>query len=68
MIIVGEFHAQYGGGLPDRISKRFPESQVKILSQIWAEGMSDDEIQKALQPSQTEGPRGDFIWVSKPTK
>lgn len=68
VIIVGEFHAQYGGGLADRILKRFPEAQIKILSQIWAEGMSQDEIQQSLQPSILEGPRGDFIWVSKPTK
>ncbi len=66
VIVVGEFHAQYGGGLKDRILKRWPEARVKILSQIWAEGLSAVEIQQELQPSATEGPRADFIWVSKP--
>ncbi len=66
VIIVGEFHVQYGGGLADRISKRLPGITVKTLSQIWAEGMTDEEIQVALQPSVLEGPRADFIWVSKP--
>ena len=66
VIVVGEFHAQFGGGLADRIRKRWPEAQIKILSQIWAEGMSAEEIQQELQPSAVEGPRGDYIWVSKP--
>jgi uncharacterized iron-regulated protein len=66
VIVVGEFHAQYGGGLADRILKRFPEAKIKTLSQIWAEGLTDEEIQQELQPSLVEGPRGDFIWVSKP--
>jgi len=66
VIVVGEFHAQFGGGLADRISKRWPEAKIKILSQIWAEGLSDEEIQQEMQPSPQEGPRGDFIWVSKP--
>lgn len=66
VIVVGEFHAQYGGGLADRISKRLPGVRILTLSQIWAEGMTDEEIQKELQPSATEGPRADFIWVSKP--
>lgn len=66
VIIVGEFHAQFGGGLANRISKRLPETKIKILSQIWAEGMTDEEIQQEMKPSEVEGPRGDFIWVSKP--
>lgn len=66
VIVVGEFHAQFGGGLADRILKRDPQAQVKILSQIWAAGYSDEEIWQELQPSSTEGPRGDFIWVSRP--
>ncbi len=64
VIIVGEFHAQFGGGLANRIRTRFPSADVQILSQIWAEGMTDEEINQAIQPSPVEGPRGDFIWVS----
>jgi uncharacterized iron-regulated protein len=66
VIVVGEFHAQFGGGLADRIYSRFPEASVKIVSQIWAEDMTEDEVQHELQPSPVEGPRADFIWVSKP--
>lgn len=66
VIVVGEFHAQYGGGLKDRILKRWPEARVKVMSQIWGEGLTEEEIQQELQPSEIEGPRADFIWVSKP--
>lgn len=75
VIIVGEFHAQYGGGLADRILARAPNTPVVILSQIWAANMaedgsvtpmSDDEIKTEITPSDVYGKRGDFIWVSKP--
>jgi uncharacterized iron-regulated protein len=66
VIVVGEFHAQYGGGLANRIEARRPHTPVTIVSQIWAEDMTADEIQQALQPSAFEGPRGDYIWVSQP--
>ena len=75
VIIVGEFHAQYGGGLANRILARNPNIPVTVLSQVWAVTMDDkgnqqamtpEEIENELRPSQNEGPRGDFIWVSKP--
>ncbi|MEQ1722978.1 MAG: ChaN family lipoprotein [Pseudobdellovibrio sp.] len=66
VIVVGEFHVQYGGGTPARILVRKPNAQIVTLSQIWAEDMTDEEIQQAMLPSETEGPRADFIWVSKP--
>lgn len=66
VIVIGEFHVQYGGGTPDRILARLPSANIISLSQIWAEGMTDEEIGLALQPSAVEGPRADFIWVSKP--
>lgn len=66
VIIVGEFHVQFGGGTPYRISQRLPGAHIVTLSQIWAEDMTDAEIQSELQPSEDEGPRADFIWVSRP--
>ena len=75
VIVVGEFHAQFGGGLADRIRARKPDAPITTLSQLWAvknleDGsqvtLTDDEIKTEIQPSTTEGPRGDFIWVSKP--
>lgn len=66
VIVVGEFHVQYGGGLPYRIHQRMPQAAVRTVSQIWADGWTDEDIQQEIQPSPLEGPRADFIWVSKP--
>ncbi len=75
VIIVGEFHAQYGGGLADRIRSRRSDISITTLSQLWAVknledgtqvGLTDDEIKEQIQPSTAEGSRGDFIWISKP--
>ena len=65
VVVVGEFHVQYGGGIKHRILQRLPGADVVTLSQIWAEGMTDEDVQQALEPSSVEGPRADFIWVSK---
>lgn len=74
VIIVGEFHAQYGGGLADRIRSRDSLVKITTVSQIWAvqkfadgheENQSDEEIASEIQISPEEGPRGDFIWISK---
>lgn len=64
VIVVGEFHVQFGGGLPDRIRARLPGVSVVTLSQIWAEGMLDEELPEQMEPSVTEGPRADFVWFS----
>jgi uncharacterized iron-regulated protein len=66
VVVVGEFHVQYGGGIKHRVLQRLADARVITLSQIWAEDMSDDEIRSALQPSEVEGPRADFIWVTRP--
>lgn len=66
VIIVGEFHVQYGGGTPNRILARRPATNIVTLSQVWAEGMTEDEIAESLLPSPLEGPRADYIWISRP--
>src|SRR3989344_390130 len=75
VIIVGEFHAQYGGGLADRILARRPQTPITTILPLWAVAyksdgteipMTEDEIQNEIQPSETEGPRGEFIWVAIP--
>lgn len=66
VIIVGEFHVQFGGGTPYRILQRLPGTHIVTLSQVWAEDMTDAEIANELKPSESEGPRADFIWVSRP--
>lgn len=66
VVVVGEFHVQYGGGIKHRLLQRNPSAKVVTLSQIWAEEMSDEEVRQAMQPSAVEGERADFIWVSRP--
>ncbi|MFZ3231603.1 MAG: ChaN family lipoprotein [Pseudobdellovibrio sp.] len=74
VIVVGEFHVQFGGGLADRILARDPKLKVISVSQIWAVNMAedgtvvpmtDDEIHEEIKPSVIYGARGDYIWVSK---
>lgn len=69
VIVVGEFHVQYGGGTPDRLKARLQAEglnhNIVTVSQIHTQGLTDTEIQAEMQPSATEGPRADFIWLSK---
>ncbi len=63
VIIVGEFHAQYGGGLPDRLKARGVED-ILVISQVNTKGLTDEEIQKQIQPDPEYGPRADWIWTA----
>jgi uncharacterized iron-regulated protein len=63
VIIVGEFHVQYGGGLPDRLKARGAK-QVHTFSFVNLNGLSLEEIDKELQPSAIDGQRADFIWTT----
>lgn len=65
VIIVGEFHVQYGGGLPDRLAARGLKNVVTI-SLVNIDGLSPDEEHQALAPSSVDGPRAHFVWASKP--
>ena len=70
VIIVGEFHVQYGGGLPDRLKQRLIQkglnNNILTLSQIWSEGMTSADIESEIKPSPDYGQRSDFIWVINP--
>lgn len=66
VITVGEFHAAYGGGLPDRLQKRGIK-QIKTISQIYTEGMTDEEILTAVAPTVLDGKRADFIFLAHPS-
>lgn len=72
VIIVGEFHVQYGGGLPDRLQKRLEQAglahkiQIKTVSQIWTQDLTDDEIKTEIAPSPIYGSRADFIFLATP--
>jgi uncharacterized iron-regulated protein len=63
VVIVGDFHAQYGGGLPDRLKARGQKNLV-VISQLNADGLSPDEINLETAPTNKYGPRSDFIFVS----
>lgn len=63
VIVVGEFHVQYGGGLPDRIKAR-GVSQMTTFSLVNLHGLSDDDQKLAVEPDSKYGERADFVWTS----
>lgn len=64
VIIVGEFHVQYGGGLPDRL-KVWGAPTVKTVSMINLTGLTGPEKELAVLPSTEDGPRADVLWISE---
>ena len=71
VIIVGEFHVAYGGGLPDRLRARLDglscrlTVDIKTISQVYTEGLTEDEIKQQIAPSPVDGKRADWIILSK---
>lgn len=63
VIVVGEFHVQYGGGLPDRILARRPQTPVWTFSQVNTVDLSPEEIEAEISPSSEYGPRSHFLWL-----
>jgi uncharacterized iron-regulated protein len=63
VIIVGDFHATYGGGLPDRLRAR--GADVLTISQVNLSGLSGDEENGEILPDEKFGPRAEYIWVSR---
>lgn len=64
VIIVGEFHVQHGGGLPDRIQARM-NIPVITISQVNSAELSDEEVLMEVQPSEKYGKRAHFVWVEE---
>lgn len=64
MIIVGDFHASHGGGLPDRLKARGIQNVVTI-SQVNFSGSTPEEQNELINPGTKWGPRADFIWISR---
>lgn len=62
VIVVGEFHVAYGGGLQDRIRER-GHSQIVSLSQVNSQDLTEGELDTLIQPHPKYGPRADYIWV-----
>lgn len=65
VIVVGDFHVQYGGGLPDRIRIRGIPGKVWTWSQLNSMGLEEEEIQDEMAVSAEEGPRADYVWVEE---
>jgi uncharacterized iron-regulated protein len=63
VIIVGDFHVSYGGGLPDRLRAR-GVSDVLVISQVNRRGLSDDVTLSLLGPDPRYGARADFVWLT----
>lgn len=72
VIIVGEFHVQYGGGLPASLMRRIQSMglgeklNVKTISQISTEGLTTDQITESILPSVKYGPRADYLFLVGP--
>lgn len=66
VIVVGEFHVQYGGGLPDRLRARLNGADHRVISvsQVNIFDMDDEQARQSLMPSSEYGPRADWIWLS----
>jgi uncharacterized iron-regulated protein len=66
VIIVGDFHASHGGGLPDRLVARgVPKQKVVTLSQVNFSGLSEAEEAEQFIPHPKWGPRAEFIWIER---
>lgn len=63
VIIVGDFHVQFGGGLPDRLLAR-GISNVVSISQIESSGLTEAELELELGPHPSYGARGNAVWIS----
>lgn len=64
VIVVGDFHVQYGGGLPDRLRARAPGVPVWTFSQINTQGLTPEEVETETLPSPKEGPRASYLWLA----
>ncbi|CAN5638121.1 hypothetical protein BH10BDE1_BH10BDE1_11070 [soil metagenome] len=62
-IIVGDFHAAWGGGLPQRLRAR-GVSSVTVISQVETRDLSEVELSAELGPHPNYGSRSDAIWLS----
>jgi len=64
VIVVGDFHGQFGGGLPDRIEVRTQQKPI-VFSYVNIAGLSSAELAEALAPSPVYGIRADYLWLAQ---
>lgn len=63
VIVVGDFHVRYGGGLPDRL-RQHGIPFVHTVSLVNTYGMSQADIDREIAVDPVAGPRADEIWLS----
>lgn len=61
VVVVGEFHVQYGGGLPHRLSVRNPKMNIKTVGFMDMQNLSPDQINERIKPHKTWGIRENYI-------
>lgn len=64
VVLFGDFHIAYGGGLPDRLKQRGFTDAV-TFSQICSEDFSASELDAAVKPHSVYGPRADYVVVAQ---
>ena len=64
VIIVGDFHAAYYGGLPKRLRQR-GVANIVTISQVSTAGLNEKEKDELIKPHSRYGRRADYIWVSE---
>lgn len=64
VIVVGDFHAAYYGGLPKRLKQR-GIANVVTISQVSMANLDQKEKDELLKPHDRYGRRADYIWVSE---
>jgi uncharacterized iron-regulated protein len=64
VIIVGDFHAAYGGGLPDRLRARGVQ-QVTVISQVNVTHQNAWSRYKAVAADPRWGARADLVWTAE---
>ena len=61
VIIVGDFHAAYFGGLPDRLKARGVQDLL-VISQVDHQDSDQKELEEDVLPHPKYGPRADFVF------
>lgn len=61
VVIVGEFHVRYGGGLPHRLSMRAPGAKVVTVGFLNTHDLGVEEIRELLVPHPKWGLREDYV-------
>jgi uncharacterized iron-regulated protein len=62
VIIVGDFHVTYNGGLPDRLRK-LGVTDIVTVSML-KKPANETEREKQTTPHGPHGPRADWIWIA----